>query len=269
MKNHLICLFLVIVFTLGCDENVEIPKTRVELEIEMARIFFESQIANTVSSVIPNSEARSRKSFQKILLWEKADTRSLTKGIGVIIPISYSDERYTAKGNSTVSLSQLSYAMIYKDQIGGQYHVELITTIPDEEYLSSDQSNQQFTGIVNVEDWEGNFLKGFLYKSGEIIEFTREEKKEAKSAKIAEVICITTDWYTCGAFSNGGNGTTWDCHYDYTEIVCSLRPEVARHQIQPHLQQATTILQTLGQEVGVVAALAIHQRRNLKQTRFW
>lgn len=111
--------------------------------------------------------SKSRKSIYKRLLWDEASIRQLSFGLGIVVPLSYEKELYIFKQNGYIGLSQMSYALFYVDA-DNKWHAELVTSLPDEDYLAKSDCNDEFTGFVLVEDWDGNLIKGFWHKNSEI-----------------------------------------------------------------------------------------------------
>ena len=75
----------------------------------------------------------------------------------------------------------LKLILIYKE--ANDFHIEVINTIPDENYFLKDPNSSSFSGLVVVEDWEGNMLKLFEHKNGIITEWI-SSGEEGVSSKI-------------------------------------------------------------------------------------
>lgn len=103
---------------------------------------------------------------------------------------------------------------MYKDK-KGKIQSEVMVVIPETEWLVTGRTGA-FSGSITVEDWSGEFLKGFKYQRGQVTaQFTTEKPKELKNGRVNVMQlmeCGYTDWYTCvcvGAYCN--------CEYNYTE----------------------------------------------------
>jgi len=92
---------------------------------------------------------------------------------------------------------------------------ELVSTLPDEAYCSSDSSDLSFTGLVMVEDWHGNYIKGFWHNEGQIENI---KLKEGNNKTDSET-CIVTEYYDCVSYDGG---YFWTCSlYDYDQTCFS------------------------------------------------
>lgn len=90
-----------------------------------------------------------------------------------------------------------------------------MVVIPETEWLATGRTGA-FSGSITVEDWSGEFLKGFKYQRGQVTaQFTTEKPKELKNGRVSVMQlmeCGYTDWYTCVCV-----GTYCNCEYNYTE----------------------------------------------------
>lgn len=87
---------------------------------------------------------------------------------------------------------------------------EVVSIVPD----TGIKDSLSFSGVVYVQDWGGNFIRGFKHEDGEIYEMIEEnESASGRPELCAEEI---TDWYTCSAVVGVWD---WECHYSYTEIT--------------------------------------------------
>jgi hypothetical protein len=131
--------------------------------------------------------------------------------MGAIPP--YEKELYIRKANSSIALSDLSYMLFYVDY-SGKMQAELVTALPDETYTTSTNENQPFSGVVLVEDWHGNYLKGFLHKENLVTPVNLSDI----DCKIEQIeICNVTDYYYC---ESRDNWITEKCRYMYTSSSC-------------------------------------------------
>ncbi|CCG98749.1 hypothetical protein FAES_0738 [Fibrella aestuarina BUZ 2] len=177
----LILAILLIAF--GCQPN-EIDSVSESdvgtLTITSAKKWFD---ANYVESglTINGRQAgvgNTRKELKKQTRWNDAYTVPTAMGDAVVVPLTWEQNllpRFRKGGGSTGTLSKedsrlgldhLSYAMIYKDKKKKET-LELVTAVPDAEWAN--KPTTAFSGITFVEDWKGNFLRGYEYKAGKVV----------------------------------------------------------------------------------------------------
>jgi len=220
IKTGFAMLFIVglIIFAISCEDygSKKIINESDNEKIVEARSYFENEVKNAfpVSAFKNGGRNSFRKNLTKNLVWDKAYIKQLSFGIAVVIPISYDRDISVKKGNSRQSLNELSYALIYADYYGAM-HAELVTALPDETYANSTDEYPIFSGGVMVEDWGGNFIKGFLHENGEVTTFTL--KKGNLKEKVINEMCWTTDYYDCSSMDGG---ETWDCFLTDSETTC-------------------------------------------------
>jgi len=221
IKNKII-LFCFLVLLFSCSKK-ELIETEITDEtclsddefnnefIMQAQVFFENEVKNSVDTCTnKGNESSARKLIEKNLLWEQAYVKELSFGTGIVIPVKYETELYVPKGSSSVTLSQLTYVLIYLNH-QGKMKAELVSTLPDEAYCSSDSSDLPFTGLVMVEDWHGNYIKGFWHNEGQI----KNIKLKDSNSKVEVVNCFVTEYYNC--ISGGEN---WTCYLYDVDQVC-------------------------------------------------
>jgi uncharacterized membrane protein YgcG len=214
--KHFVFLFLLLpaVFFNSCyEETSSVINTDGKLILD-AQKYFEAEVLPLNSQVSNNANLRRsyRGSLSKNVKWNNASTKSLTVGTGVVVPITFSEPLYAKRGDNTsaLSINNTTYLLIYTgtDKL---MHAEMVTSLPDENYLSNSRSKKSFSGIAIVEDWQGNFLKGYHYLNGAI----RRLSYPSIGLSSAKVVCIITDWFTCVATEYGQS-----CTYNYTETIC-------------------------------------------------
>lgn len=111
-----------------------------------------------------------------------------------------------------LALSQMTYAMFYTDA-ENKWHAELVTSLPDQDYLMNTECKPEFSGLVLVEDWAGDFIKGFIYKDSEFEKF--ELRTQLTKQKTINDDCWTTDFYD-GTSYDGGETYNWVKVYSVT-----------------------------------------------------
>nr|WP_321450555.1 hypothetical protein [uncultured Carboxylicivirga sp.] len=159
----------------------------------------------------------------KELQWDEAYLRQLAdNNLAVIIPILFEEEYYPQKNNSSYSLNQLSNIMMYQNE-EGSFNLEVVTTLPDSAFFTDSTFDKPFTGLVLVENWNGELLKSIHY-TPEGIFIDDKEKNSGPSLKRStpnELCPIYTDWYTCSSMDGG---ETWSCHYTETTTTYTICP---------------------------------------------
>jgi hypothetical protein len=211
MKQKLLLISLLIAFSCN-DQTQELP-TKLDLDnalIAEAQRDFETTDFIAKSNPLAR-RGNGRKSLAKAALWAKATTKRLSFGGVVIVPISF--EGNIQAGNpedpKRYDINNITYLLSYKDA-NKKLHHEILTTVPD-----GKSTEDNFTGLITIEDWHGNFLRSYLYTDS-TIQKMGESMITQPNAKYAQTICTTTDWYTC---SSSIYGTF--CSYNYSETTCT------------------------------------------------
>lgn len=233
MKKLLIyfCGFIItgiFIGILSCSESIELNDDNADTDISCtgsvdkeeefiteAQNYFETEVqfSEPVSTTKKSNKTNFRKFLKKSLLWEEAYVKQLSFGEGIVIPISYEMDLYVSKGNSKIPLTDLSYVLIYLDY-NWNWHTEIVTTLPDETYSNSFDENQPFSGGVIIEDWHGNFIKGYTYELGKVTDIIVNSDT---NTKVFSGGCWTTEYQDCISF-DGGN--TWSCTTYAEETWC-------------------------------------------------
>ncbi|MBB6609427.1 hypothetical protein H7F15_00105 [Pontibacter sp. Tf4] len=151
--------------------------------------------------------------------WSNAKTVQLSIGEAVQVPLSFSKELYAQVKNSPnkLALSSLSYLLMYRNTRGWQ--TEVVHRLPDAAYLANTAINKSFTGMVLVENWQGNFIRGYSYDGNGTVKKLLAPRVKGSSSETQVMYEMPSyecnkeiDWYTC---------SSWECHYSYTETICS------------------------------------------------
>jgi hypothetical protein len=180
-----------------------------------AKTYFEYNIKPNLG--IGNANARastfSRPLLTEDLNWDKAWIREISFGSALAVPIIYQTELFTPiSKDSVTTLTNTSYAQFYHNE-QDELVSEIVNIIPD---IGSSE-NEEFSGIIYVQDWEGNFVKGFKHQDGEVYEM-QQNNNPLENGRTTTEICQedVTDWYTCTAIVGIWD---WECHYSYTEVT--------------------------------------------------
>jgi len=216
--KRLIYLFSIVLIVMSfnaCDNQTEQDNFQELInskEIKEAQTYFETEVKQLQEHGHKSQSQPNRKSIYKSLLWDKASIRAISSGHAIIVPIFYDKELYLSKQNTYIGLSQMSYAMFYTDA-DKNWHAELVTSLPDEDYLNKIDCDDEFTGLVLVEDWSGNLLKGFWHKNSEISSLAVETRRTKMLT--TEKPCLKTDYYDVRTTVSG---EYWI--YSYSEEYC-------------------------------------------------
>ncbi|MES2372231.1 MAG: hypothetical protein V4557_06605 [Bacteroidota bacterium] len=165
LTGIMICLFY-----WGCKKNSNTLNDANSKLIEEAKYFFTSQII--ANSVVLNAEEGKHLGFRQMLkktpMWDNAIADKMSMGDGLIIPIKLDSVFYSISnfGGQKQSLENRIKLFMYKD-IQGKFKTELVSSFPDQDFVIG--KSQKFTGIILVEDWNGNFIKGYKYEKNKIL----------------------------------------------------------------------------------------------------
>jgi hypothetical protein len=213
-----------------------------ELLISQARDYFDLEVLPMYDPDSTVSLADTRTSLHKTPVWAEANVQDLSIGKAVVVPVEIREPLYVKLDDGAVSLSasEITWLLMYQDDYL-QWHVEVVTKIPDDSYLQQLPVAHSFSGKVRVEDWQGHFLKGFLYQGSAIqpVAASRiyrrnlasdngEDRTEeppdprvgvleiAPSAPAGGLQCNETDWFGCSTIGDG----PVECTYVYTSEDC-------------------------------------------------
>jgi hypothetical protein len=146
-----------------------------------------------------------RGKLRKIALWDRAKVVSLSVGPGVLIPLKFDDDYYAKIGDSGVEIpiKNTTHLLVYRGS-DSKMHSEIVTTIPDENYFEG-VATKPFTGSSVIEDWNGNFQKGYRYTKEGVTPILSSGQSTGK------VQCIITDWYNCVSVGGGSSSCSYCC----------------------------------------------------------
>jgi len=176
----------------------------------------------------------SRTSLHKTALWAKAQVQTFSFGKGIVVPIQVAEPLSVQIGGQSLTANQVTWLFLYREP-SGAWHVEVITRIPGAGNTASLTVSNPGTSAavsvplpakVRVENWQGNFLKGYLYAGDSIVPlFSSSTYKRSAAAKPAtktpslealELECSVTDWYACSSVG----GVYMGCEYEYSTEEC-------------------------------------------------
>lgn len=205
---------LLLLLIISCQKQAVVDSSLKSSDdfIQQAKSFF---ITNVKNQTIDPSSLNLRQSLEKTPDWKDAYTINLSVGKTVVVPLAYDHPLYVEGNGVRLSIDDLSHLLIYKSS-GGNYKAEVITTLPDNDFVNSKDATRAFSGSVVAEDWQGHFLAGFHYDTSGVKAIVSNKSPSAERNKI-EITCITTSWYTCVSME-GVNHVY--CNYDGSETQC-------------------------------------------------
>jgi hypothetical protein len=232
---YLIYFILLVAFCLNsCKEEIPlaVPKSAPSVAPGFVEQKFTSSEAknwfdNAISNQTSPKNARIKGKYDKEMIWRFAVSRSY-KGVGqtMIIPIKFSNEvpvldfklPSEAKNSSSKELNFAARLLIWKDKQGNfQYRIHNI--LPDENYRKSNRNtiNDDFSGVITITDYDGNFLEGYQYRQGKIV---GRLNPAAKGGRLAGCAYYEMMWYTLNCINGNCSGpyyTHSDFYYVCTE----------------------------------------------------
>lgn len=204
------------------------PETQ-DLSLNDAKQYFEATIIREGVGEFNVEHQPKRQNFNKTPEWGRAYMKNLPTGRAVIVPLTFSKEiSYKLTDGRYEPINGKSYMLMYKDT-NGIVHAEVVTRMPDSDYLNSEKGSSSFSGAVLVEDWEGRLIKGFEISKGKIrslvsiADSIKPEKREeitpgelGATITSLSVYCQTTTWRSCAYM----DGEYKYCQVMYSETSC-------------------------------------------------
>lgn len=194
--------------------------------IANARHFFESTVLPVQASAGTLSQ-NPRAALPKTPIWGMAYTTKTAIGDMVVVPVAIKSNFYlkTNHGNQSFSAGLFTSLVVYKDS-QGSYHAELVTKIPDDSYVADLSAGKQFSGVARIEDWQGNFIKGYHYSNGVTDRYFNSSKitranERTNTSGLLQEYCLVTDYYSCTCEVDNGATVCSSCSLDDEESSCS------------------------------------------------
>jgi hypothetical protein len=168
--------------------------------ISDGKLFFESQVTNpdTVKKKTLSINSFPIKNLVKNVNWSAAYSQLSTIGKIVVLPVQFAERRFVNLDGLDIQLNTISRLFIYKNK-KGVMKAELVIRIPDSTYLRDQKTNKKFSGIINVFDWYGNYIKGYRIENGSTEKLGLPEyspsvndSKQINKVKVNNVICRVT-----------------------------------------------------------------------------
>lgn len=211
-KIQLISIFC-LSLSLSCEDQPDSLIDDLENDVNAAKAYFENEVENSENT---NASAlrkgKSRKSLKKNLQWDQAYYKSVSFGKVIIVPISFDEPLYIPKGDHSLSLNQLTYAMFHRSRKGHKLY--WVTAIPDQAFLSHNDGLEAFTGTVFVEDWYGNYIQGFRHT----LEGATKIEVDSNSRMDGE--CEVVSIFYCSVVCDSGGCGDITCNYSHDEVTC-------------------------------------------------
>lgn len=148
-------------------------------------------------------------------LWNNVQILALSFGPAISVPIATRPGLTLHTGSTALPANQISRLLLYRDTLH-YWHIERLTRIP----LSPTTSE------IRIEDWQGNFLRAYLYTAGATLSLTESHtyirpnpgiQPDFAAPTAPKPTCTETDWYACSTI---GDGPTI-CEYAYTTEECT------------------------------------------------
>jgi hypothetical protein len=196
-------LLTLLMFTFGCinEESFKHPDSS-EITIDEAKHWFESNIKSLENT--DGITARIKKS-PRDPHWDFAVVTQFKNSSVVSVPLKHKECKRYNKGTQ-------SRLVISKDE-RGKVNLQILKAIGNSSYnLQVDYKIglDDFSGIVKIEDWDGNFVGGEYYVNGKPIaklENADFNKTKSSTGRVAgyKWVLVTVDWWQ-ETFIDGESG---------------------------------------------------------------
>ncbi|KIA90863.1 hypothetical protein OC25_24080 [Pedobacter kyungheensis] len=174
----------------SCKKNREASITELNTQLlNESRTYFQSIILKQIAL----NDNNIRHSIEKMPLWDKAFVKKISVGNAVIVPIKYKNDILLRPQDSdnNIIIGKTSYLIIFKDQ-NKSWCAEWVTLIP-----MANKIKGKFVGIVNIEDWNGQFKRAYAVgENGGIKNIYKDESFIFKKINYASTTCIRIDHYS-------------------------------------------------------------------------
>ena len=94
----------------------------------------------------------------KSIFWTKSFIQKVDDAVFLVVPVKFHDSPSTyLEDGSKINFSDASFmvASVFPDSL----HFEVLTKIPDRDYLLSNETYPVFTGRIFVKDIYGNYIR--------------------------------------------------------------------------------------------------------------
>ena len=222
-RVHSIVLLLLIIIS-ACRKEVDNNTVDPSSLIDRSRTYFEREVATKEDNrqmAAQNSKKNNRQLMMKSAVWKDAFIKKISIGEAVIVPLKYKQDLFTEINGAkeVLPLSKISYLIIYTDR-QRVMKSEVVTWVPNSDYWQAKERwKKPFQGVIFVEDWFGNKIKGLSYNSnGSITNLINKAGKNTIS--VVDITCWNVPWYTCGTVPTYPElGTV--CNIGGYDLVCT------------------------------------------------
>jgi len=142
------------------DKNVSAITSDAKF-LQEAKQYFETTV---LPAAEPSLDPNPRRKSAKTIDWGRATLTRLPEGEIITAPILFQKSLYFSTPLAPgipIRLDSLTRLLIFKDT-QSQLHAQEITAIPDSSYLNG--SGGTFSGILMVEDWNGNPISKYKFR---------------------------------------------------------------------------------------------------------
>lgn len=144
--------------------------------INNAKTYFEDSVQATNQGIslndftnIDSENFDAIKLLKKDVLWNHAYTVKISIGDVVVVPLQFKDSLYAkpenADSSANLPIDKLSKLIVYSDATKN-LHAQVVSFFPDENFIKNPKS--YFSGVAFIQDWQGDYLKSYSYKDGQI-----------------------------------------------------------------------------------------------------
>lgn len=226
MRKSLVCLFSAFSFLLllaGCHKE-SVPSAQPASFLSVAKEYFVSTYSSEVMAADSFANQYDFHQTSRIVNWDKAIVETIQVGQAVVVPVQYKNPfvvQTSFGAGRLFNINELQYLFLYKDKEAA-WHAELCTQFPDSNAFVG---SNVFTGIVRVDNWQGDFIKEYKYGPyADIKKLIKQPEKKSLQNQGAEnsgiyEICYYSTGYNYMARTDEGAYWTVDlgCEYQFED----------------------------------------------------
>lgn len=175
------------------------PVASSDFSITEAKNYFEKNVTpvsckgSTAIVTVTKSILQSKKNTQ----WGRAIIKKYKdRNAVVVVPLLFEENIWVlTKSGKRVTMGSMISVVMYKDN-KDVIHTEVVKRIPDE---LREMHPKVFIGMVIVEDWDGNFIKGYQFLDGQINKLSYSGGQNSKHAKTSSLtpVCNKVGYRVC------------------------------------------------------------------------
>ena len=207
MKQILHALTVMTILFSSCRKNESAGTNASDPIIADAKNYFEATHFTGNADIQTNTTGKQHDPWHRssrVMRWNDASVISIGNFKGVMVPVVMTDPTYIQTNfsrSNVYSLADLTRVFIYRDA-SGSFQDNVLTYFPDSSYAAGNT----FTGIVFVDDWNGNTITKFKFdKGGKILQSNAKEpdaslaatesNAEQNNLLIQQTTCYTIEGY--------------------------------------------------------------------------